>query len=75
MSSIKLTSKDEIAVETFRGDLEKIKSAVQSLRTCGMREKTVLILLSHYTGLSQKNVKKMLVGFEEAVDYYFGEDE
>lgn len=61
------------AVEALRADIEAIQRQVAALREGGVREKTLLILLSHFTGLPQRKVRAVLDGIEGIIPEYFEE--
>lgn len=53
----------------------ELKTSVEVIKNSGMREKTVLVLLSHYTKLPQKIIRQVLAGVENLESEYFGENE
>lgn len=55
----------------LQNQLLELKESVEQLTDSGMRFKTVLILLSHYTGLPQKTIKQVLTGIENLNEEYF----
>lgn len=69
MSDIKKT------IDTLRADLRSLQLAVKELTDSGMKEKTVLILLKHHTGLPQRTIKAVLDGIESLEAEYFGDSE
>ena len=62
----------EARVEEFRCDLERLRSSADALIAGGMKEKTLLVLLAHYTKLPQRTVRQVLDGIEGVADAYFG---
>ena len=59
-------------INELRNDLELLKSSVQKINDSGMRAKTILLLLSHHSGLPQKTIKSVLYSIEELNEEYFG---
>lgn len=59
------------AVNQMRANIEVIQKAVHTLREAGLQHKTVLILMSHHTGLPQKTINRVLQGLETLVESYF----
>lgn len=47
-----------------------VSASMKELEKSALNEKTLLILLSHSTGMSQKAIKKVLVGLSELEEVY-----
>ena len=65
--------------ETRLAELEekviKLQEVMQSWRDTGIPEKTLLVLLNHYTSVPQKTIKKIMDGFDDLYDYYFNDEQ
>jgi len=62
-------------VDKLRDDVQKVQASIKQIRTSGMKEKTVLVLLAHHTGLPQATIKKVMEGMETLEEAYFGDEE
>ena len=62
-------------VETLRADCEALRTAVNTMLDAGAKEKTILVLLGHYTKLPQKTIKQVIDGMHDLEAEYFGEDD
>jgi len=62
------------SIVLMREDLYKLQGAVQQLQDSGLRYRTILILLKHYTGLPQKTIQKVLNGLKDIPEVYFEEE-
>lgn len=58
-------------VLALKADLEVLSDAVARIEAGGARRKTVIILLAHHSGLSQRVVKTLLGSIEGIVEEYF----
>ena len=65
----------EKKIEDLRVDCEKIRVSVNEILDAGAKEKTILILLSHYTKLPQKTIKQVMDGMHDLELIYFGNDD
>lgn len=61
-------------VAELQKDLEKMRTALNKLLDSGMREKTVLVLMNHYTGIPQRKIKQVMDGLHDLEFEYFGEE-
>ena len=64
----------EEKVTELRANLIAIQDAFEKIIDSGMKEKTVLILMSHYTKLPQYKIKTIIDGLHDLELEYFGED-
>ena len=62
-------------VEELRKQLTLLNEAVKDINDSGMKEKTVLVLLAHYTKLPQKTIIIVLNAIENLEEEYFGIEE
>ena len=62
-------------VTELRDELTAIRESVNKILDSGMKEKTVLILMKHYTGIPQNKIKTILDGLHDLELEYFGADE
>lgn len=62
-------------VDELRAELSSIREALNNIQESGMRQKTVLVLMNHYTGIPQNKIKKVMDGLIDLEDYYFGTEE
>lgn len=53
----------------------QLTEALQSWRDTGLPEKTILVLLNHYTEIPQKTIKKVMDGFDNLYEHYFVDNE
>lgn len=51
-----------------------LQEVLESWRQTGMPEKTLLILLNHYTGIPQRTIKQLMEGFDNLYEAYFVEN-
>jgi 2-phospho-L-lactate guanylyltransferase (CobY/MobA/RfbA family) len=61
-------------IESLRLDCEALQSAINTILDSGMREKTILVLMQHYTKLPQKTIKTVMDGLHDIEIEYFGND-
>jgi hypothetical protein len=65
----------EKKVEDLRVDCEKLRFSVNEILDAGAKEKTILILLSHYTKLPQRTIKQVMDGMHDLELVYFAEND
>ena len=51
------------------------QEAAEQFEEGGMNRRAVILLLHDYTRVPKRTIERVLQGVENAVDYYFGEDE
>jgi len=61
-------------IQKLRDQIIDLHNAVIELTNSGAKEKTIIILLSHYTKLPQGTVKKLLSAITEIEEEYFGDE-
>jgi hypothetical protein len=52
-----------------------LHDTLASWRQSGIPEKTLVILLSHYTKVPQYVIRKVIVGFDNLYEEYFADDD
>jgi hypothetical protein len=65
----------EQRIEKLENQILVLHETLASWRQAGIPEKTLVVLLSHYTKVPQKTIKLVLEGMDALCDYYFTEDE
>lgn len=60
-------------VDAMREELTKLRNSIEALMSSGMKEKTVLVLMHHYTKIPQKTIKQVIDGIYNLETEYFGE--
>ena len=58
-------------IERFRDQLEVLQEAVEHIEAGGLNRKALLVLLSHHTKMSQRDIKEILWGIETLAETYF----
>lgn len=58
-------------VEQLKQDCKELRESVNQVLDAGAREKTILILMSHYTKLPQKTIKTVMDGLHDLELEYF----
>ena len=62
-------------IESLRQEVRAVADKADALVSGGMRFKTVLMLLSHHTGLPQKTIRKVIESIDEIDEAYFHDGE
>lgn len=62
-------------VEKLEESLDQLRKTLESWENAGIPRRTLVILLAHYTKVSQKTIKLILEGMDALYEYYFTEDE
>ena len=65
----------EAEVTKLVQDVEKLQETLESWRDAGIPRRTLVILLNHYTKVSQKTINLVMEGMDALLDEYFTEDE
>ena len=67
---------------TFESQLVKLELQIKTLqktlaswRRAGIPDKTLVVLLSHYTKVPQGTIRRVIDGFDNLYETYFTEDE
>ena len=61
-------------IKQLQDTVIKLQNAVAMWTTAGLPHKTVVVLLQHYTKLSQSDIRLVLDGIDNLFDVYFTED-
>lgn len=64
----------ESKIAELKKDCESLRLSINKMLSSGAREKTILVLMSHYTGLPQKTIKTVMDGLHDIELEYFDED-
>ena len=62
-------------VEKLKAQIKVLHKTLASWRKAGIPEKTLVVLLSHYTKVPQGTIRRVLDGFDNLHEEYFTEDE
>ena len=65
----------ELQLAQLEGQVKTLRKELASWRKAGIPEKTLVVLLSHYTKVPQGTVRRVIEGFDNLYDTYFTEDE
>jgi hypothetical protein len=65
----------ELQIEKLEGQIKILQKTLASWRKAGIPEKTLVVLLSHYTKVPQGTVRRVIEGFDNLYETYFTEDE
>ena len=72
MSMDKLT---EQRIKKLERQIKTLHDTLASWRKAGIPEKTLVVLLAHYTKVPQGTIRRVIEGFDNLHDEYFTEDE
>ena len=65
----------EEQAEQLRAQVETLQATVAHWQAAGLPRRTLVILLAHYTKVSQRTIKQVLEGIDALVDEYFTPEE
>jgi len=65
----------ELQIEKLKTQVKTLQKTLVSWRKAGIPEKTLVVLLSHYTKVPQGTVRRVIDGFDNLYETYFMEDE
>lgn len=65
----------ELKLARLEGQVKTLQRELASWRKAGIPEKTLVVLLSHYTKVPQGTVRRVIDGFDNLYETYFTEDE
>ena len=65
----------ELQVAKLEGQIKTLQKTLASWKRAGIPEKTLVVLLSHYTKVPQGTVRRVIEGFDDLYEVYFTEDE
>ena len=64
----------EQRVEKLEAQIKILQKTLASWRKAGIPEKTLVVLLSHYTKVPQGTVRRIIEGFDNLYEEYFTEE-
>ena len=65
----------EEQIEKLRSQVEVLHETLASWHRAGIPEKTLIVLLNHYTKVPQRTIKLVLEGMDALIDEYFTEED
>jgi len=65
----------EQRVEKLEAQIKILQKTLVSWKKAGIPEKTLVVLLSHYTKVPQGTIRRVIEGFDNLYEEYFTEDE
>ena len=65
----------ELQLATLEEQIKLLRKTLASWRRAGIPDKTLVILLSHYTKVPQGTIRRVIDGFDNLHETYFTEDE
>ena len=65
----------ELQLATLEEQIKLLRKTLASWRRAGIPDKTLVILLSHYTKVPQGTIRRVIEGFDNLHETYFTEDE
>ncbi len=65
----------ELQLEKLKVQVKVLQKTLSSWKKAGIPEKTLVVLLSHYTKVPQGTVRRVIEGFDALYETYFMEDE
>ena len=65
----------ESQLAKLEGEIKILKKTLASWRRAGIPDKTLVLLLSHYTKVPQGTIRRVIDGFDNLYETYFTEDE
>jgi hypothetical protein len=73
--SSKIDPLTEKRIKKLETQIAVLNKTLASWRKAGIPEKTLVVLLSHYTKVSQTTIRRVIEGFDNLYDEYFTEEE
>ena len=73
--SIKIDPLTEKRVKKLETQIAVLHKTLASWRKAGIPEKTLVVLLSHYTKVPQGTIRRVIEGFDNLYEEYFTEEE
>lgn len=65
----------EQRIKKLEKQIKVLHDTLASWRKAGIPEKTLIVLLAHYTKVPQGTIRRVIEGFDNLHDEYFTEDE
>lgn len=65
----------ELKLAKLEEQVKTLQKTLASWKNAGIPEKTLVVLLSHYTKVPQRTIRLVMDGFDNLYDEYFKEDE
>ncbi len=65
----------ELQLAKLEGQVKTLQKTLASWKNAGIPEKTLVVLLSHYTKVPQRTIRLVMDGFDNLYEEYFKEDE
>jgi hypothetical protein len=65
----------ELQVAKLEGQIKTLQKTLASWRRAGIPDKTLVLLVSHYSKVPQGTVRRVIEGFDNLHETYFTEDE
>jgi len=65
----------EQRVEKLESQIKVLHKTLASWRKAGIPEKTLVVLLSHYTKVPQGTIRRVIEGFDNLYEEYFTEED
>jgi hypothetical protein len=73
--SSKIDPLTEKRVKKLETQIAVLHKTLASWRKAGIPEKTLVVLLSHYTKVPQGTIRRVIEGFDNLYEEYFTEEE
>jgi hypothetical protein len=65
----------ELQLAQLERQIKTLQKTLASWRKAGIPDKTLVVLLSHYTKVPQGTIRRVIDGFDNLHETYFTEDE
>lgn len=65
----------ELQLAKLEGQVKTLQKTLASWKAAGIPEKTLVVLLSHYTKVPQGTIRRVLDGFDNLYEEYFKEED
>lgn len=73
--SSKMDPLTEKRIKKLETQIAVLNKTLASWRKAGIPEKTLVVLLSHYTKVPQGTIRRVIEGFDNLYEEYFTEEE
>lgn len=73
--SSKIDPLTEKRIKKLETQIAVLNKTLAGWRKAGIPEKTLVVLLSHYTKVPQGTIRRVIEGFDNLYDEYFTEEE
>ena len=64
----------EQRIEKLEAQIKVLRKTLASWRKAGIPERTLVVLLSHYTKVPQGTIRRVIDGFDNLYEEYFVDD-